>query len=142
MIKRYDYSAYECPFAYIEKDYEHKLHGPESFDTDSIWCECGFRGPAFINDPEKLKLKKRVNIGRDRRISNAEGEMTTQTMTDTPTNDRWETSASLRPLRDVVNKLIDATDILLDEKSYDEHGYELIHEARAHARVWVKYRSL
>lgn len=38
------------------------------------------------------------------------------------------------PLRDVLSKLIEAASILLDDKSYDGHGYELIGAARAAAR--------
>ncbi len=40
--------------------------------------------------------------------------------------------------RDCVKKLIEAADILLDNHDYDGHGWELIHEARARAKDWVK----
>ena len=55
-----DYSLYECPYSYLEKDYGHELHGPEGYeDTYSVWCPCGFRGPAFYLDPEELRLKRK-----------------------------------------------------------------------------------
>ena len=54
-----DYAQYKCPYSYIEKDFKHKLHGPEGYeDTYSVWCACGFRGPVFYLDPDKLKLEK------------------------------------------------------------------------------------
>ncbi len=52
-----DYSKYECPFSYIEKDCGHELKGPEGYkDTYAVWCECGFRGPVFCFEPEMLRL--------------------------------------------------------------------------------------
>ncbi len=59
MKNRADYSQYKCPYSHIEKDCEHLLQGPEGYeDTYSVWCACGFRGPVFILDPEKLRLEK------------------------------------------------------------------------------------
>lgn len=42
------------------------------------------------------------------------------------------------PARDVVAKLVEASDILLDEHDYDGHGHELIAEARRVARAWLR----
>ena len=42
------------------------------------------------------------------------------------------------PPRDAVEKLVEATDILLDLHNYDGHGWEMVHEARAVARDWLK----
>ena len=56
---RADYSQYKCPYSHVEKDCGHLLQGPEGYeDTYSVWCACGFRGPVFCLDPEKLKLEK------------------------------------------------------------------------------------
>ena len=41
------------------------------------------------------------------------------------------------PARDIVAKLVESADILLDAHDYDGHGWELVHEARAHAREWL-----
>jgi hypothetical protein len=41
------------------------------------------------------------------------------------------------PARDVVQKLVDAADVLLNDKSYDGHGYEEIFAARAVAKEWL-----
>ena len=60
MKNKADYSKYECPYYYIEKECGHELKGPEGYqDTCSIWCSCGFRAPVFCLDPEELKLKLR-----------------------------------------------------------------------------------
>lgn len=42
------------------------------------------------------------------------------------------------PLRDVVAKLVEATDILLDQKSYDGHGHESVRYASNAAKEWLK----
>lgn len=42
------------------------------------------------------------------------------------------------PLKCIVEKLIEAADILLDEKDYDGHGHELISFARNEARNWLR----
>lgn len=53
-----DYSKYKCPYAHVEKDCGHRLEGPEGFENAySVWCTCGFRGPVFYLDPEKLGLE-------------------------------------------------------------------------------------
>lgn len=58
MKNKADYSLYRCPYEHIEKECGHKLVGPEGFqDTYGVWCECGFRGPAFILEPEELRLE-------------------------------------------------------------------------------------
>ena len=54
-----DYSQYECPYSHIEKECGHELHGPEGYEADGIWCACGYRGPVFCLDPDKLGLKKK-----------------------------------------------------------------------------------
>ncbi len=41
------------------------------------------------------------------------------------------------PARDIVVKLVEAADLLLDHCNYDGHGWESIHEARARARDWL-----
>lgn len=41
-------------------------------------------------------------------------------------------------MNDVISKLLEATDILLDQKNYDGHGYELIDAARREAREFFK----
>jgi hypothetical protein len=46
--------------------------------------------------------------------------------------------ASPWPSRDVVAKLVEASDILLDDHNYDGHGYELISGARRVAREWLR----
>ena len=52
-----DYSQYACPYAHIEKECGHELHGPEGYEnTHGVWCACGFRGPVFYLDPEELGL--------------------------------------------------------------------------------------
>jgi len=59
MKNQADYSKYECPYSYIEKEHVHELKGPEGYaDVYSVWCSCGFRGPVFYLDPKQLKLKK------------------------------------------------------------------------------------
>lgn len=52
-----DYSKYRCPFSHVEKEFGHKLEGPEGFESDGVWCACGFRGPAMVLDPKELKLE-------------------------------------------------------------------------------------
>ena len=42
------------------------------------------------------------------------------------------------PLEDVINKLIEAANILLNDKSYDGHGYEQIMAARDEATKILK----
>ena len=60
MKNRADYSLYECPFSHIEKEFGHELNGPEGWeDTYGVWCRCGFRGPVFCLEPEKLNLRKK-----------------------------------------------------------------------------------
>lgn len=39
------------------------------------------------------------------------------------------------PLRGIMAKLVEAADILLDEKSYDGHGWEEIHHCRDRAKA-------
>jgi hypothetical protein len=46
--------------------------------------------------------------------------------------------ASPWPLRDIVAKLVEAADILLDDKSYDGHGWEQIQVAKTEAAKWLK----
>lgn len=59
MKNQADYSLYECPFSHIEKEFGHKLVGPEGYEkTYGIWCACGFRGPVFCLEPDVLRLKK------------------------------------------------------------------------------------
>ena len=41
------------------------------------------------------------------------------------------------PLDEVVLKLCEAADILLHDKDYDGHGWELIQEAEKVGREWV-----
>ena len=67
MKNQADYSQYRCPFDHMEKECGHELQGPEGFCDDDrksnafrIWCPCGFRGPAFYLDPEKLRVKKKT----------------------------------------------------------------------------------
>ena len=56
-----DYSLYKCPFAHIEKECGHELHGPEGYEnTYSVWCACGFRGPVLCLDPVELRLESRM----------------------------------------------------------------------------------
>jgi hypothetical protein len=63
MKNQADYSKYECPYSHVEKDCGHELNGPEGYEnTHSVWCPCGFRGPAFSIDPEKLNLKPRSDM--------------------------------------------------------------------------------
>jgi hypothetical protein len=62
MKNQADYSQYECPYAHLDKECGHELHGPEGYqDTYGVWCACGFRGPVFYLDPEQLGLKRRSN---------------------------------------------------------------------------------
>ena len=42
------------------------------------------------------------------------------------------------PLKDVLNKLVEAADILLNDRSYDGHGYEQINAARDKAVEIIK----
>jgi len=61
MKNKVDYSKYECPYSYLEKEIGHQLQGPEGYqDVYSVWCTCGFRAPVFYLEPDKigLKLKK------------------------------------------------------------------------------------
>lgn len=54
-----NYSDYKCPYAHIEKDCGHELHGPDGYENvHSVWCACGYRGPVFCRDPDELKLEK------------------------------------------------------------------------------------
>ena len=60
MKNQADYSQYKCPFEHVEKECGHELRGPQGYeDTDSVWCRCGFSGPIFCMDPEKLRLVKK-----------------------------------------------------------------------------------
>jgi hypothetical protein len=53
-----DYSIYRCPYDHIEKEVGHELKGPEGYeDAYGVWCACGFRGPVFVREPERLWLK-------------------------------------------------------------------------------------
>ncbi len=45
------------------------------------------------------------------------------------------------PLRDVVQKLVEAANILLDDKGYDGHGHEGIAIARDEARIWLLHQN-
>lgn len=45
------------------------------------------------------------------------------------------------PLRDILKKLIESSDILLHEKDYDGHGWELIDKAKEEAEKTVKLLS-
>lgn len=57
-MNRADYSLYKCPYDHLEKECGHELHGPDSYgNTYSVWCECGFEGPAFYLEPKDLCLK-------------------------------------------------------------------------------------
>jgi len=59
MKNRANYAEYACPFSHIEKECGHELKGPEGYeDTYGVWCACGFRGPVFILEPERLNLKR------------------------------------------------------------------------------------
>lgn len=63
MKNQADYSQYECPYAHLEKECGHELHGPEGYEnTYGVWCACGFRGPVFYLDPEQLGLKPKANV--------------------------------------------------------------------------------
>ena len=42
-------------------------------------------------------------------------------------------------MRDVLGKLVEAASVLLDDKDYDGHGWELIYEAREQARAWLRW---
>jgi len=58
MKNKTDYSKYKCPYAHLEKEGGHELHGPEGYqDVHSVWCDCGFRAPIFYLDPDELGLK-------------------------------------------------------------------------------------
>ncbi len=62
MKNQADYSKYLCPFHHVEKECGHHLYGPEGFqDCHEVWCLCGFRGPAFVLDPEALGLELKVS---------------------------------------------------------------------------------
>ncbi len=41
------------------------------------------------------------------------------------------------PAKDIVRKLVEATDILLNDKDYDGHGWEQIHIAQQKAKRWL-----
>lgn len=45
------------------------------------------------------------------------------------------------PLRDVVAKLVEASDLLLDHCNYDGHGWELISGARSEAKKWLRQNA-
>jgi hypothetical protein len=56
--EKIDYSKYKCPYSHLKKDYGHELKGPHGYENvDSVWCQCGFRGPVFYLDPEDLELE-------------------------------------------------------------------------------------
>lgn len=68
MKNKADYSKYECPYSHLEREFGHKLNGPEGYqDAYGVWCACGFRAPAFYLDPEELglKLKKETDVDED-----------------------------------------------------------------------------
>jgi hypothetical protein len=59
MPEEINYSQYQCPYAHLEKECGHELHGPEGPEySDRVWCACGFRGPTFYFNPESLGLQK------------------------------------------------------------------------------------
>ena len=61
MKNQADYDQYECPYSHVSKECGHELRGPEGYeDTYSVWCPCGFRGPVFCLDPDKLRLRKKI----------------------------------------------------------------------------------
>ena len=41
----------------------------------------------------------------------------------------------------IVEKLIEASDILFDDKDYDGHGWEQLHSARVLAKRWLKQQK-
>ena len=47
-------------------------------------------------------------------------------------------NASPWPPKDVIEKLVEASEILLNHYSYDSHGHELISHARDAAKIWLK----
>jgi hypothetical protein len=49
--------------------------------------------------------------------------------------------ASPWPARDVVAKLVEAADILLDGHNYDGHGHEMISGARRVGREWLRQNT-
>jgi hypothetical protein len=49
---------------------------------------------------------------------------------------RWNESW---PLRDILNELVQASEILLDKKNYDGHGWEEIRHAMNHAKVIISH---
>lgn len=58
MKNQADYSKYKCPYSHLEKDGGHELQGPEGYENcESVWCQCGFRGPVFYLHPVELKLE-------------------------------------------------------------------------------------
>ncbi len=58
-MPKINYSEYCCPYSHIEKECGHDLHGPDGYEnTNGVWCQCGFRGPVFVLDPNDLKLQK------------------------------------------------------------------------------------
>jgi hypothetical protein len=60
MKEKIDYSKYQCPYSYIEKECGHELHGPQGYEgAYGIWCACGFRGPAFCLEPGDLMLREK-----------------------------------------------------------------------------------
>lgn len=63
MKNQADYSLYECPYAHVEKECGHELVGPEGYvNSYGIWCACGFHGPVFCLEPDKLRLKLKTEV--------------------------------------------------------------------------------
>lgn len=61
MKNQYDYTNYKCPYEHLEKECGHELKGPEGYETNSVWCACGFNGPVLYLDPKELKLEPKVS---------------------------------------------------------------------------------
>ncbi len=80
------------------------------------------------HSPKEIERIKRIAASADFRKSVAKGlSVAPVGSADSP----W-------PAREVVAKLVESADILLDEHDYDGHGHELISYARQVARDWLR----
>lgn len=76
MKNKADYSKYECPYSYLEKESGHELHGPEGYqDVYSVWCACGFRAPVFYLGPDELGLKLKGRTDDNKWVCQKCGEL-------------------------------------------------------------------
>ena len=74
--EKVDYSKYECPYSYLERECGHKLHSPEGYQyIYSVWCNCGYRSHVFCIDPKILGLKLKGTVSINNQLKKKQIEL-------------------------------------------------------------------